>query len=374
MKRILFLMSDTGGGHRAACKAITSALEEKHAGEFSTELVDMWKDYTAYPFNTMPTTYGKWVNLHPASYEAQYWIGDRLFKNKLAAKLYERNMYPRIRHLYKRHPADIVVCVHSVFVRPSVYALRKLGHQTPFITVITDYALPTILWYDPRVDKTLVPVQPAYDRGLELGIDPKKLILTGPVMHPRFSKMKLTQLEARDQLGWDKDATIVILVGGGDGMGPLLETAKNIDACQANCQLVVLAGKNTTLKESLEAVTWRKKTTIYGFTSEFDVFLRAADLLISKAGPATITEAAALGTPMIINGAIKFQESPNAEYVVAQGAGMYAEGAKNVAAALEEVLSTPHKLEALKAGVKKLADATAVYRIADEIWESIPQN
>jgi 1,2-diacylglycerol 3-beta-galactosyltransferase len=372
MKRILFLMSDTGGGHRAACNAITAALEEKHAGEFEFELIDMWKDYTSYPFNTMPTTYGKWVNLHPSSYEAQYWIGDRLFKNKLAAKLYERNMYPRIRHLYKRHPADIIVCVHSVFVRPSVYALRKLGLETPFISVITDYALPTILWYDTRADKTLVPVQPAYDRGLELGLDPKKLILTGPVMHPRFSKMTLTKLEARQKLGWDENAKIVILVGGGDGMGPLLETAKAIDSSSADSQLVVLAGKNTGLKDALEAVLWKKKTIIYGFTKDFDVFLRAADLLISKAGPATITEAAALGTPMIINGAIKFQESPNAEYVVREGAGMYAEGAKNVATALEQVLSTPHKLEELEAGVKKLADATAVYRIADEIWASIP--
>jgi 1,2-diacylglycerol 3-beta-galactosyltransferase len=371
MKRILFLMSDTGGGHRAACRAIVAALEEHHAGEFSFELVDMWKDYTAYPFNTMPTTYGKWVNLHPSSYEAQYWIGDRLFKNKLAAKLYERNMYPRIRHLYKRHPADIVVCVHSVFVRPSVYALRKLGLQTPFISVITDYALPTILWYDTRADKTLVPVKPAYQRGLELGLDPKKLVLTGPVMHPRFSKMQLSKLEARDHLGWDKTAKIAILVGGGDGMGPLLETAKAIDANPTDSQLVVLAGKNAPLKAALEAQNWRKKTMIYGFTSEFDVFLRAADVLISKAGPATITEAAALGTPMILNGAIKFQESPNAEYVVQQGAGLYAEGANKVAAALEDVLSTPGKLEALETGVKKLADPLAVYRIAEEIWGSL---
>ena len=183
--------------------------------------------------------------------------------------------------------------------------------------------------------------------------------------------MTLTKLEARAKLHWDQNAKIAILVGGGDGMGPLLETAKAIDQSQADSQLVVLAGKNSSLKTALEAVAWKKKTLIYGFTSEFDVFLRAADLLISKAGPATITEAAALGTPMIINGAIKFQESPNADYVVAQGAGMYAEGPSRVAAALEFVLSTPHKLEELIAGVKKLADAKAVYRIADEIWASI---
>jgi 1,2-diacylglycerol 3-beta-galactosyltransferase len=362
-------MSDTGGGHRAACQAIIAALEEKHPHGWSAELVDMWREYTPYPFNTMPETYSQWVNRYPKSYEAQFWFTDRVFRSGLGNQFYSKVLFPRIKKLPKRHNPDLIVCVHSVFVRPTLEVLAE--GSLPFITVVTDYALPTSLWYDPRADKTLVPVEPAYQRGLELGLDPKKLILTGPIMHPRFSKMSLSKLEAREQLGWDNGAKIAVLVGGGDGMGPLLETAKAIDASDADSQLVVLAGKNTALKDSLEAQTWRKKTMIYGFTPNFDVFLRAADVLISKAGPATITEAAALGTPMILNGAIKYQESPNAEYVVQQGAGLYAEGASKVATALADVLSTPGKLEALETAVKKLADPLAVYRIADEIWGSL---
>ena len=364
-------MSDTGGGHRAACHAIMAALNERYPNQFTEELVDMWQEYTPYPFNTLPKTYGSWVNRYPSSYEAQFWITDRVFRSGIGNQVYSKALFPKIRKLFLRHRADMIICVHSVFVRPSIEVLRRHKPHIPFITVVTDYALPTSLWYDTRADKTLVPVQPAYDRGLELGLDPKKLILTGPVMHPRFSKMNLTKLEARAKVGWDANAKIALLVGGGDGMGPLLETAKAIDASAADVQLVVLAGKNSSLKASLDNQTWRKKTTIYGFTNEFDVFLRAADVLITKAGPATITEAAALGTPMILNGAIRFQETPNAEYVVQQGAGLYAEGASNVAAALEDVLNSPGKLEALEIGAKKLADPTAVYRIADEIWQSL---
>lgn len=367
-------MSDTGGGHRAACRAIIAALEELHAGEFTAQLVDMWREYTPWPFNTMPTTYGKWINVHQQSYEAQFWLNDRVFKNLAASKLYERQMYPRVRHLYRTHPADIVVCVHSVFVRPSVYALRKQKLNTPFITVITDYALPTVLWYDARANKTLVPTQPALERGLELGIPPEQLVLTGPIIHPRFTRVTITKREAREKLGWDVDGKIALLVGGGDGMGPLLETAQAIDQSAANAQLIVVAGKNETLKHALEAVPWRKPTRVYGFTSEMEIFMRAADVLISKAGPATITEAAALGVPMIMNGAIKFQESPNAEYVVANGAGLYADDPKAVADALTAVLETPGKLSALEAGIQKLAAPDAIWRIADEIWSSLPQN
>ncbi|MFN3266441.1 MAG: MGDG synthase family glycosyltransferase [Deinococcales bacterium] len=368
-KKILFLMSDTGGGHRAACQAILAALDEKYPQEFSGELVDMWREYTPFPFNTMPKTYGAWVNRYPKSYEVQFWLTDRIFRAGLGDQFYKKLLFPRIQKQLKHRHADLVVCVHSVFVRPSLQALKT--RKIPFITVVTDYAKPTSLWYDRRADKTLVPVQPAYELGLSLGLDPKRLLLTGPVLHPRFSKMTLSKLEARQQLGWDKSAKIALLVGGGDGMGPLLETAKAIDANPVDAQLVVLAGKNLSLQQALEAVNWRKKTQIYGFTSDFDIFLRAADILISKAGPATITEAAALGTPMILNGAIKYQELPNAEYVVAQGAGLYAEGAARVAATLERVLSTPQMLESLEAGVKKLADPLAVYRIADEIWGTL---
>ena len=91
MKReILFLMSDTGGGHRAACNAITAALEVQHAGEFTATLVDMWREGTPWPFNKMPELYGPWVNKHPRSYEAQYWINDRIMKNLVISHLYEQ--------------------------------------------------------------------------------------------------------------------------------------------------------------------------------------------------------------------------------------------------------------------------------------------
>ena len=82
MPHILFLMSDTGGGHRAAARAIEAALQEKHPGQFTTELVDLWKDYMPFPLNTMPKTYTRWVNVSPSSYSAQYWVSDRLARQR----------------------------------------------------------------------------------------------------------------------------------------------------------------------------------------------------------------------------------------------------------------------------------------------------
>lgn len=363
-------MSDTGGGHRAAARAIEAALNIRHPGQFSAELVDVWKHYTPFPLNTMPDVYTPWINRNPSSYSALFWINERLSAHRSSTELYDEQMFPRMkRMLFQDHPADIVVCVHSVFVRPAVYALRREKSTKPFITVITDYAWPTVLWYDNRVDRCLVPTPPAYERGLKLGMRPEQLRLTGAPVHPKFTQIKMTRAEAKAALGWDAKLPAVLIVGGGAGMGPLIKTARAVDAQRLPCQLIVVAGRNASMKAYLEAQEWQRPTHIYGFVNNMEIFMTAADVLITKAGPATITEAALVGLPMVLSGAIPFQESPNMEYVVKQDAGVYAPGSRRVAAALGELFSDDGtRLAQLSAGVRKLAQPDAIWQIADEIW------
>jgi 1,2-diacylglycerol 3-beta-galactosyltransferase len=275
-----------------------------------------------------------------------------------------------MKRMIEEHPADLIVCVHSVFVRPGIHALRKANIDKPFVTVITDYAWPIVLWYDPRVDVCLVPTQRSYERGLTLGIAPDKMAMTGAVVHPKFADVHLTKVQARAQLGWDADARIVLMVGGGDGMGPLVATAKAVDALPVESQLVVVAGRNQQMKAALDAVQWKHPTRIYGFVDDMPAFMKAADLLITKAGPATITEAALMGLPMVLSGAIKFQESPNVDYVVEQGAGLYAPGPQRVAECVASILNgRGPSLAQLAEGVRKIAQPDAVWNIADKIWE-----
>lgn len=374
MTHILFLMSDTGGGHRAACRAIQAALDSLYPNQFTYAMVDVWKDYYPYPFNTMPQTYSKWVNLSPATYEAQFWVNDRIFRLKTVSAAYARRMYRQMHRLLEEHPHDMIVCAHSVFVRPMIHAIRRDRRTTPFVTVITDYALPTVLWYDPRVEKTLVPTEAAFQRGLRLKVPAERMVLTGAPVHPKFAELTLSKTEARTALGWDPEALILLIIGGGDGMGPLVATAKAIDEKPIQAQLMIIAGKNEPLKLALESRTWQHQTQVYGFVNNLEVFMRAADLLITKAGPATMTEAALMGLPMVISGAIRFQESPNVEYVVAKHAGVYAPGPRRVAAAVEAILANDAaELHKLAEGITQIAQPDAIWNIAREIYASAPK-
>lgn len=368
MPHILFLMSDTGGGHRAAARAIEAALHERDPSRFTVELVDLWKDYTSFPFNTIPDTASHWIDALPSSYSATFWLWDLFSRSHWWTRLYCRLLLSRMKRLHAEHPADVIVCVHAAFVRPAVHALRKTGSDKPFITVITDYAWPTCLWYDPRVDRCLVPTEPAYERGLALGMKPAQMFVTGPPVHPKFSKLGLSKLEARAQLGWSLDRRVILIIGGGDGTGPVLATARAIDERELGCELVVIAGRNQSLKTALESAHWKGAIRVYGFVENMHVMMRASDLLITKAGPATITEAAILGLPLVLNGGLKYQESPNIDYVVERGAGVYAPGAKKTADQVEKLLDHGGAgLEKLAAGLTRIAQPDAVWKIADEI-------
>jgi 1,2-diacylglycerol 3-beta-galactosyltransferase len=370
MPHIVYLMSDTGGGHRAACRAIEAALNERYPNTFTGELVDMWRDYTPFPFSTLPDTYVKWVNWSPTTYAAQYWVNDRIWRAKPLSHALCRQLFPRMRQFFQKYPADLYLCAHSVFVRPGIHALRKLGIRKPFITVITDYALPNIMWYDPRVDLTTIPTEPAYRRGLRLGLLPEKMVLTGAPVHPKFTALKLSKAEARAALGWSPEARIVLMVGGGDGMGTLQQTARAIDNLRLEAELVIIAGRNAAMKKALEARQWERPTRIYGFVNNIEVMMRAADLLITKAGPATLTEAATVGLPMVISGAIRFQESPNVRYVVSRKAAVYAPSPRKVAAAVAALLANDGaQLQVLSEGVRAIAEPHAVWHIAELVHQ-----
>jgi 1,2-diacylglycerol 3-beta-galactosyltransferase len=125
-KRVLFLMSDTGGGHRAAAEAIRDALFARHGEDaVQVELVDVFKQ-AHFPLNYMPELYPWIVNLSKAGWS----MGFHLSNTRRRANVLSRSMYlsnaRRLKRMVREHPADVVVSVHSVTARPSMDAFMTL--------------------------------------------------------------------------------------------------------------------------------------------------------------------------------------------------------------------------------------------------------
>jgi 1,2-diacylglycerol 3-beta-galactosyltransferase len=368
-KRVVFLMSDTGAGHRAAANAIQAAMDSRYPGEYTFELVDIYRRYTPIPFRYMPEVYPPWVNYAKQTWGFAYKFVNTHRRGRLFMAFVKRYWREGIRRFVIEHPADVVVSVHALFSRPIMHAFHQsLPYRPPFVTVITDLVSTHAFWYEKDVERCLVPTQAAYDRGRVFGLRADQLRITGLPIHPQFVSGLLPKDEARRKLGWDPALPAVLLIGGGDGMGPVHTIATRLNRRGLEMQLIVVAGRNQTLQRQLESVRWNQPTRVYPFVDNMPELMAAADVLVTKAGPATICEACLAGLPMVISSAVPGQEEGNIAYVVQNNAGVYAPGADRVARAVTAWLDAGPAEWAIRARqARALAQPEAVWTVADEI-------
>ncbi len=370
-KKIVFLFSDTGGGHRSAAEAIIEALEIEFPGCFNLEMVDIFKEYGPVPLNYMPDLYPQMVKLPHA-----WGLGYKLSNGHPQARVMTASAWPvmrkAMRQLIQDHPADLIVSVHPLAAAP---VLKALGHErVPFINIVTDLVTTHALWYHRQADLCIVPTQPAYERALQCGLRPEQVQVVGLPVADRFCQPAGDREQLRQRLGWSQGLPVVLLVGGGEGMGPLEQTAEAVAASGLPLSLVIIAGRNQALKARLEARRWPIPTRVYGFVREMPDFMRASDFLVTKAGPGTISEAMNAGLPVILYSRLPGQEDGNVSYVVGEGAGVWAPRPAPVVQALRSWLEEPHQYQEAVAACQRLARPQAAREIGHILakWAGAP--
>jgi 1,2-diacylglycerol 3-beta-galactosyltransferase len=366
--RILFLFSDTGGGHRSAAEAIIEALHLRYEDQITTEMVDVFKEYAPPPLNRVPDLYPKMVRVPQA-----WGLGFHLSDGHRRARFLTASTWPYVRHailtLIAQHPSDLIVSVHPLANAPTLRALGK--QRPPFITVVTDLVTTHALWYHRRTDLCLVPTEAAYQRALVFGLMPEQVRVVGLPVADRFCQPLGDRKALRKRLGWPLDLPAILLIGGSEGMGPLEKTAHAIAEANLRATLVVVAGRNQSLKARLNAKAWTQPTFIYGFVNEMPDFMQAADILVTKAGPGTISEALNAGLPMVLYSHLPGQEDGNVSYVVSEGAGFWAPRPDQIVYAVRTLLRNPEQRDQAVAASHRLARPEAARQIARILAEKM---
>ena len=361
---VLFLFSDTGGGHRSAANAIIEALETYFPGQVTTEMLDFFKAYAPPPFDKAVTTYA------PMAQVPDLWeLGYRLSNGKYRSKLIQEVLWPYVRtatvNLVQDHPCDLFLSVHPIINTP---ILRALGpDHTPYLTVITDLVSTHALWYNDKATLTLAPTEEARQRGIDLGLGPEKIRVVGQPIADQFRQPSPAREVLRQQLGWPEHGIVALVVGGGEGMGPMAELVQAIDQAQMGLMMAIIAGRNEALQESLKAANLQSAHKIYGFMDNMPALMNAADVILTKAGPGTISEAFIAGLPIILYSKMPGQEDGNVDYVVNKGAGIWAPYPEQVVTTLRFWLDHPEARQEVAETSKSLARPDASLEIAQQI-------
>ena len=365
---VLFLFSDTGGGHRSAAEAIIEAINLDFQNRISTEMVDFFKAYAPPPIDLASDLYP------PMARVPDVWkFGYKLSDDPQRTRFLHNVMWPYIRRatyrLLNDHPCNLLVTVHPVPVFPISRAMKS--GILPFFTVVTDMVSTHTWWFNQRSDLIFVPTEIARQRGLSNGLKPDQIRVVGLPVAQRFCQPLESVQSFRDKMGWPQELPVILLIGGGDGMGPVAKTARAISDAQLNTALVIVTGRNHKLKAQLEAEDWSLPAFIYGFTHEMPSFMHSADILLTKAGPGTISEAFISGLPMILYSRMPGQEDGNVSYVVNQAAGVWAPKPNRIIEVLSDWLDHPEKREKIAANSRLLARPNASHLIAHAIADQL---
>jgi len=369
-RRLLFLFSDTGGGHRSSAHAVAQALRDMYGERVQIDLVDFLAHYAPWPLNRLGDIYPHLVRMRGWPWA----IGYHLSNGQLRVKLLTQCCWPMVREsllrILRERPADVIISCHPILNHWFQHTLTKIENETSLITLVTDLNTAHAFWFAPGVSHCIAPTVGAGQCAVASGLPAECISVTGlPVSSHFITAAQEDPLDVRRGLGLDPSLPVALLVGGAEGMGPLRRLSQMIADTGLPAQLALVTGRNERLRKRLTAEEWPLPVRVEGFVSNMHEWMRAADLLVSKASPSTVSEALVVGLPIVLSGALPGQERPTVDYIVQAGAGIWAPTAKQVATTVRDLLTSDHrKREQMAACAHSLAQPEAARRVAEIVW------
>jgi len=370
-KKILYLFSDTGGGHRSAASAIIAVVEHLRKDLFDQEMVDVFAQCSGF-LNVFAKLYGPVIKYYPKMWgQLYYWLDDQ---NKLAAleKISRPFILEELTKMIKEKKPDIIISVHPMVNHLTAQAIKQSGENIPFVVVITDPVTLHRAWIVPQVDQVIVATPEAKQAALSYGMPETKIKVIGMPIAPKFFLKDEEKEKARQKEKLKPKLFTVLMMGGGEGAGKMGEIINEINAQQMDVQLIVIAGRNKTLELELKENKHKYKIPmkVFGFTDKVHELMAESDIIVTKAGPGTIAEALATDLPIIITDWLPGQEEGNVEYVIKENVGRVSKDPKKIVEIIKEMKDT-NVFEEIKKNIKKASKPHAAVEIAHQIFSYI---
>ena len=369
-KRVLFLISDTGGGHRAGAQAVGAALDEIDGETRFEWRIDDIATHCTFPLSALGPAYSSALRYAPPIYGALFHATNGRRRYRTLVRFCEPLYRERLRDVFLQYQPDVIVSVHPLLNHAALRARADAGMQAvPIVTVITDLGRVHEGWLLPEADLTVVPAREVYQRAIERGVPPERLRLLGHPIHPRFEDVSGTKAEIRKKLALPETGTIALLMAGGEGGGKLLPTTLGLAKSGLDFHLVVVTGRNAALKQRLEelAPSLPVSMTVLGFRNDVPELMRAADLLVTKAGPGTIAEASVAEVPVVVYDYVPGQERGNLDYVRTNGIGVVALTTAEVVQSVRRIVHSQERLAKMRAQQTAVAPRGSSRKIAELI-------
>lgn len=368
-KQILILTADAGSGHRSTARAISGALDRTYGDSVAATVVNpLHHPKASSVLRLYEQVYLDEMQHVPALYHLTYALTDITGVHHMVAGSVHQMLHTAVRHVLREHPADAVISVFPILSSIVASIVRNQEHRPGLMSVVTDLGAVHSVWFSRHDDVCAVPSGLARRKAIRCGLEPAQVVTTGIPVGLEFSEPRADAATLRRELGWRQDLPTLLLLGGGAGVGQIAALAEAVDAARLPVQLAVVTGTNAALAEQLRQREWQIPTHIYGFVPLADL-MHAADVVATKAGGLTVSEALAAGKPLLIHGIPPGQEEGNLKYVRSSGAGQWTPDPSSLVRHLRRWVANPAELVQVTAAARRAGMPDAATRVARLGWE-----
>ncbi|OAA90293.1 MGDG synthase family glycosyltransferase [Clostridium ljungdahlii] len=257
----------------------------------------------------------------------------------LINEIIEFKIKDRFLKLLKEVHPDLILTIHPNFNGSVINILEKYNIKIPVLTLIADLISISPLWADPRADYIISPTQEAKDKCMEFGVMEDKIKVLGFPVRSRFYNYSNSLIE-HSNYNTSKPLKCLIM-SGGEGVGNMEKIAE-ILLLNFNCEIKIVAGRNTSLKNKLHQSLVEKygsKVEIYGFVENIQDLMMSSDIAFTRGSPNVMMEAIACSVPLIITGALPGQEEENPKFIEKYNLGVVCKDIDNLQTIINNLIS-----------------------------------
>ncbi len=383
--KILILTAATGGGHLRASSALKSYILENQDG-YEVEIVDTLKYISPLLDKTITDGYETMAKRMPKLFGSLYKSTNR-GKSKttyLFCHLFCNHLMPLVDEF---HP-DAIISTHP-FATEMISLLKENGKiSVPLICVMTDYG-PHRAWIHPYVDSYIVSNEGMVDTMAKMGAPREKVHPYGIPVDESFYE-KMDRAAVLKEQGLSPDKPTVLIMAGSFGVSNILRIYNNIIKVNLDFQIIVITGKNERLYEAFNKLILRnsrqkplrdvsvklkpkpsKPTKVLFFTNEVHKYMQISDLIITKPGGLTVSEALACNLPMAIFDAIPGPETENAEFLIDNNMAVKIQKGSACSETIYDLLSNQERLEEMRRSCSAFDKSSSGPKIVNEIQKLV---
>jgi len=368
-RRVLILSASAGAGHTRAGDALLAEFRRRAVACAHWDILDYATPALKYAFSR---GYVQIIDQAPSLWKYLYERADRPWKSSLARHVEMLNTL-RLSGAINEWKPTIIVCTH--FTAASLVAALYAQNKVPCkpVVVVTDFDVHA-LWLVHSYQRYFVALDESRAYLEKIGISPARITVSGIPVDPVF-RIPKDPRQTRLAFGLDPGLPMILISAGGFGVGPMDLLLAELRTMKTPAQIVAIAGKSLELKAKLDLLAKHAppdaavKIHPLGFTRQMDDYMAAADLLISKPGGMTTSEAMARGLPMCVVNPIPGQEERNSDHLLEAGAAIKCNNLPTLGWKVERLLRDPALLQGLRTHARAFGKPFAGETIVRELLD-----